>query len=140
MTTRFQTLVAVPTPDGLEDLNDLYAQVRQFGVGITLSLFVEDGEIRIKADVPEGEEPPVPPNGLAEFLAAYSPPPPLEPSVPYIPTYADLRADAYALEVGPIEQQIDAIFKSMTFPDGSEAASIQAKRQAIKDRHPKPTP
>lgn len=47
------------------------------------------------------------------------------------------RAAAYESEVGSIEQQIDALFKSLSFPAGSEAATMQTKRQAIKDRFPK---
>lgn len=47
------------------------------------------------------------------------------------------RGEAYAAEVGSLEQQIDALFKSATFPASSEGAAIQAKRNAIKARYPK---
>lgn len=123
------TLIRVPAPEGL-DLSDLYPRIKEpFGVDTDFFLFVEDGEIRIKA--PEGVEAP---EGLADFLTAYVPPPLPEPPAPYVPTYADLRREAYDREI-PIADQLDALRKGI---DGPEWAEIVATANAIKAQYPKP--
>jgi hypothetical protein len=127
--------VAVPEPEGL-DLCDLRPKLAPWGIDEAFLLFVEDGEIRIKAEVEsEGDEPPPPPDGLADFLAAYVPPPPPEPPPPYVPTYAELRREAYDAEI-PIGDQLDALAKGL---DGPEWEAVCATRADIKARFPKTT-
>jgi hypothetical protein len=129
-----KTHLTHPAPEHL-DLCDLYPMLKPYGVGATICLFVEQGQILIKT--PEaGEDPDTETlDAIRTTLEGYQPGPPPAPPPPIPPSYRVLRAAAYEAEI-PMGDQLDALAKGI---DSPEWKAVVATRQAIKARFPKPT-